>query len=104
MAVSVGAHVVEVSRELHLFGFLAERLPDSCCFLWTAGHRNIRTVMELIPRPAEMKRRRRGKMDMERHEDTFRCDLGHMTPDSAGHVTASEYSIISDGKPYTFFK
>lgn len=49
----VGAHVVEVSRELHLSGFLAERLPDHRRFLWTASHRHVSTVMELVPWPGK---------------------------------------------------
>lgn len=45
----VGAHVIEVSRELHLPGLLAERLPDDRGLLRTASHGHISTVMELIP-------------------------------------------------------
>lgn len=56
VAAPVGAHVVEVSGELHLFGFLAQRLPDGRRFVRTAGHRRVGTVVELVPRPAEKKR------------------------------------------------
>lgn len=53
MGVTVGAHVIKVSGELHFLRLLAERLPDSCRFLGTASHRHVSAVMELIPRPAE---------------------------------------------------
>ena len=50
--VAVGAHVIEVSGELHLLGLLAERLPDGRRLHGASCHRQVGTVVELIPRPA----------------------------------------------------
>lgn len=54
--VAVGAHVVEVSRELHLLGLLTEGLPDGRRLLRTAGHRHVGAVVEGVPRPADTQR------------------------------------------------
>lgn len=64
--VAVGAHVVEVSRELHLLGLLPERLPDGRRLLRTAGHRRVGAVMEGVPRPADTERTMMMMMMMSR--------------------------------------
>lgn len=47
-----GTHVIEVSGKLGLPGLLSQRLPDSCCFSWTAGQGGAGTDMESIPGPS----------------------------------------------------
>lgn len=86
VAVPVGAHVVEVSGELHLFGLLSQRLPDSCRLVRTAGHGHVGAVVELVPRSTDERNK-----DVETCGDKLNCRRQEFCRDRTDNVLKNPY-------------